>query len=386
MIILEEPYVSNTLLSFLEEEQVPVLKNDFSEKIFLDHPKLNILNEESIVELYRSSSNFQLYTSSEYALDWVYKTLPEQRIIDQVTLLKDKVLFRKACNSLYEDMVFSELSYTDLFSFNISEIALPIVLKPSVGFLSAGVYVITSIEDWDNALADIKINFKNQAALFPDKVVGDGLFIIESYITGTEFAIDLYFNGTEPVIINIFEHLFSSQKDVSDRFYRTNKALFDDYLSVFTEHISNLNQVLNLKDIPVHIEIRMEGDRIVPIEINPLRFTGLCLNELHCHIAGKHPLSYFLSKTTPDYQGMWKGKEDKTFSFSIFDKPTDSLNKSFDTEKVKHLFSNILELRPVNNPKLNINAFIFSETLSSEKEEAEVILNLDMRQTMIGLN
>lgn len=386
MIILEEPYVSNTLLSFLEEEQVPVLKNDFSEKIFLDHPKLNILNEESIVELYRSSSNFQLYTSSEYALDWVYKTLPEQRIIDQVTLLKDKVLFRKACNSLYEDMVFSELSYTDLFSFNISEIALPIVLKPSVGFLSAGVYVITSIEDWDNALADIKINFKNQAALFPDKVVGDGLFIIESYITGTEFAIDLYFNGTEPVIINIFEHLFSSQKDVSDRFYRTNKALFDDYLSVFTEHISNLNQVLNLKDIPVHIEIRMEGDRIVPIEINPLRFTGLCLNELHCHIAGKHPLSYFFSKTTPDYQGMWKGKEDKTFSFSIFDKPTDSLNKSFDTEKVKHLFSNILELRPVNNPKLNINAFIFSETLSSEKEEAEVILNLDMRQTMIGLN
>lgn len=386
MIILEEPYVSNTLLSFLEEEQVPVLKNEFSEKIFLDHPNLNILNEQSIVELYRTSSNFQLYTSSEYALDWVYKTLPEKSIIDQVSLLKDKVLFRKACNSLYEDMVFSELSYTDLFSFNISEIALPIVLKPSVGFLSAGVYVITSIEDWDNALADIKINFKNQAALFPDKVVGDGLFIIESYITGTEFAIDLYFNGTEPVIINIFEHLFSSQKDVSDRFYRTNKALFDDYLSVFTDHISKLNQVLNLKDIPVHIEMRMEGDRIVPIEINPLRFTGLCLNELHCHIAGKHPLSYFFSKTTPDYDGMWKGKEDKTFCFSIFDKPADTLNKSFDTEKVKHLFSNILELRPVNNPKLNINAFIFSETLSSDKEEAEVILNLDMNHTMIGLN
>lgn len=386
MIVLEEPYVSATLLSFLEKDQVPVLKNEFSEKIFLEHPKLNILDEQSIIKLHHASSNFQLYTSTEYALDWVYKTFPEKNIIEQVTLLKDKVLFRKACSSLYEDMVFSELSYTDLFSFDISEIKLPIVLKPSVGFLSAGVYVITSIEDWNHALEDIEMNFKTQAALFPDKVVGNGLFIIESYITGREFAIDLYFNDSEPVIINIFEHLFSSQKDVSDRYYRTNKALFDDYLSVFTEHISRLNQVLNLKDIPVHIELRMEGDRIIPIEINPLRFTGLCLNELHCHIAGKHPLSYFFAKTSPDYQEMWKGKEDKTFSFSIFDKPKDSEDQRFDTEKAKHLFSNILEFRPVNNPKLNINAFVFSETSNLEKEETDVILNLDMRQTMIGLN
>jgi hypothetical protein len=386
MIVLEEPYVSNTLLSFLEEEQVPVLKNDFSERISLEHPKLNILDEQSIIKLYNSSSNFQLYTSSEYALDWIYGALPEKRIIDQVTLLKDKVLFRKACHSLYEDMIFTELSYTDLFSFNISEIDLPVVLKPSVGFLSAGVFVITSMEDWENALTDIKINFKKQAALFPEKVVGNSLFIIESYITGKEFAIDLYFKDTEPVIINIFEHLFSSQTDVSDRLYRTNKALFDDYLSVFTKHISNLNKVLNLKDIPVHIELRVEGDRIVPIEINPLRFTGLCLNEIHYHIAGKHPLSYFFSKTTPDYHEMWKGKEEKTFSFSIFDKPKDSVNKRFDTEKVKHLFSKILEFRPVNNPKLNINAFVFSETSSLEQKESKIILNLDMSQTMIGLN
>jgi len=83
---------------------------------------------------------------------------------------------------------------------------------------------------------------------------------------------------------------------------------------------------------------------------------------------------------------MWKGKEDKTFSFSIFDKPTPIDNQRFDTEKVKHLFSNILELRPVNNPKLNINAFVFSETPNIEKVEAETILNLDMQQTMIGLN
>lgn len=118
--------------------------------------------------------------------------------------------------------------------------------------------------------------------------------------------IDLYFLEKEPVIINIFEHPFVSGKDVSDRLYITGKTLFDDYLEMFTEHITRLNELLNLGNIPVHMELRVEKGKIIPIEINPLRFAGLCLNEIHTYITGKHPLSYYFSRTCPDYKNYWK--------------------------------------------------------------------------------
>jgi hypothetical protein len=378
MIVLEEPYVSPMLLKFLEEIQIPVLRNDFVAKVTGRYPKLNILDGNSFIQHYCSLEYQSLYTVSEYALDWVYQTLPHENLIEQVRLLKDKALFRKACSSIYEDLYFQEVSIAELFDFDITKVSLPVVLKPSIGFLSAGVYTITNICDWKEALEDIRLNFIKRSALFSNNVVGHECFIIESYIAGREFAIDLYFNGNKPVIVNLFEHLFVSKKDVSDRLYCTSKALFDKYLEVFTIHITKLNHVLKLSNIPVHIELRVENNRIVPIEINPLRFAGLCLNELHQYITGIHPLSYYFSKTMPDYQAMWKGKESQMFCFSVFEKSKG--NKIVEIETIESLFLNILEIRNPNNPNLNVSALIFSKTDIYNKAEIDNILKFDVKQ------
>ena len=379
MIILEEPYISETLLLFLEESQLPVLNNTVAKRVSRTHTKLNILEEQEFIEHYNSSNEPSLYTVSEYALGWIYDALPQATMLEQVTLLKDKAAFRKACSVVNQELIFQELSYYDLATFDISTVTLPIVLKPSVGFLSAGVYTITNETDWKEAVDDVQENFKARASMFPDKVVKDGKFIIESYIQGREFAIDVYFDEKEPVIINIFEHPFSSEKDVSDRLYNTSKKLFDNYLKPFRDSISRLNEVLNIKNIPVHIELRMdENNKILPIEINPLRFTGLCLNDLHSHISGKHPLSYYFSKTKPDYEAMWRGKEDKTLSFSIFEKPENTQIEDLDLEHLKSKFSKILEYRPVNTEKLDIAAFVFYETNNNNEAERDYMLRLDM--------
>jgi hypothetical protein len=378
MIVLEEPYISEALLDFLEESQIPVLRNSFSDLVFPQHNQLNILNEKEFINQYHSSSDQGLYTVSEYALDWVCQTLQDERLIMQISLLKDKVAFRKACNSMYRDLFFEMIPYADLFTFDLSEVRLPVILKPSIGFLSAGVYTIANQSDWEKALTDIQGNFLKLSATFPDTVVGDAQFILESYIHGQEFAIDLYFLEKEPVIINIFEHPFVSGKDVSDRLYTTGKTLFDDYLTLFTEYITRLNQLLNLSNIPVHMELRVENGKIIPIEINPLRFAGLCLNELHTYITGKHPLSYYFLRVHPDYDNYWKGKENKTFCFTTIEKSEKTRNKNLDIEKIKHEFSNVLELRKVENSKLNIYAFIFSEMDSSNQAEINRILHLDI--------
>lgn len=372
MVVLEEPYVSGMLLNYLEENKIPVLNNQFSKQ--LEANKLNFENESNFIEQYKSSNSKKIYTVSEYALNWVISELNDPELNKQIALLKNKTLFRQTIQSLYPDFFFQEVSYSDLFTLDVAKLRFPFVIKPSVGFLSAGVHTILDIDDWQNALDDIKKHFKKHAEKFPSTVVGDNAFLLESYINGKEFAIDVYFKDKEPVIVNIFEHPFSSVKDVSDRLYVTNKEIFDNYLDVFTKYVSRLNKALNLDNIPVHIELRSNGTSIIPIEINPLRFTGLCLNEINFYMTGKHPLYYYFSGTTPDYSAMWEGKDDKTFCFSIIEKPSPHSSNPMDINTIKSVYSDILEWRIVRNPKLDIQVFVFSKTNSLE--ELENILTL----------
>lgn len=371
MVILEEPYVSEVLINYLKTNKIPVLKNHFSEQINQHENRLDLITESDFIKKYKSFR--KIYTVSEYALDWVISTLNDKALNKQITLLKNKADFRRALHSLYPDFFFQEITYSDLFTFDVSNLRFPFVIKPAVGFLSAGVYTVFNVEDWQYALAEIKKDFKKQAEKFPDTVVGNDAFILESYIGGKEFAVDIYFRDKEPVIINIFEHPFSSAKDVSDRLYITSKQIFDRYLNVFTEYVNRLNKVLDLDNIPIHIELRVDGDAIYPIEINPLRFTGLCLNEINSYITGKHPLEFYFSNTAPDYETIWKGKEEETFSFSIIEKNL-STNIPFDINSITKIYSDILELRMVKNPRLDIEAFIFSKT--HNETELENILNL----------
>lgn len=380
MIILEEPYISEVLLHYLEFSQLPVLKNKLAEKALYSHPNIYLVNDEEAVSAYHNDKS--IYTISEYALDWITKNLKDEELTRQITISKDKALFRKACHSVYPDFYYCEIAYNELSDFDIEKVSLPLVLKPSVGFLSAGVYTINSKADWKTSINNITQHFQKTAELFPDSVVRDNRFILESYIKGKEYAIDVYFNGKEPVIVNIFEHPFVSETDVKDRLYQSSKAIFDKYLPLFTTHIKTLNQVLNLHDIPVHIEVRVDNDKIVPIEINPLRFAGLCLNELHQHISGKHPLEYFFNKTCPNYHQMWQGQENDTFAFAVFEKPEDTDGKRLNIEQLKQHFNQILEIRENNNPKLNIFAFVLFKT--SDINELKQVLTLDIHDFLIS--
>ncbi|MDR1729088.1 MAG: ATP-grasp domain-containing protein [Prevotellaceae bacterium] len=370
MVILEEPYISEMLIAYLEENNIPVLENNFT-KQFLPN-NLNIKSAGDFTGQYHHSK--KIYTTSEHALEWINSALNDNELNRQVALLKNKAAFREACKNLYPNFFYHKLKYNDLFGYDISNLSFPVVLKPTVGFLSAGVYTIFNAGDWKNALSNIQQHFKMQAATFPDVVVDDSSFIVESYITGKEFAIDLYFRNREPVIVNIFEHLFSSVNDVSDRLYITSKEIFDNYLMLLTEYISHLNKTLNLDRIPVHIELRVDGNNIAPIEINPLRFAGMCLNELNFYLTGKHPLEFYFSDTAPDYSTMWQGRENDTYCFSILEKQEFSHKNRFDMELITKIYSSILEIRLIENQDLNIQAFVFSKT--DNKRELKNILTL----------
>ena len=383
MIILEKPYVSAPLVAYLEQQQIPVLHNDMAELLKCQGHSLNLLDDQAFIEEYQK--NKKLYAVSENALVWLYAQLPESELVKKVKILKDKAAFRRICQQIYPNFYYKEVSMKSLRSLNPDELPLPLVLKPAVGFLSVGVYIVRSKQEWQAALDDIDQNFAKQCAVFPDTVVRSEMFVLEQFIEGEEYAVDAYYDTEgKPNIINIFHHIFKDETDVSDRLYCMSKQIFEDNYPAFNQFCIDLNGVLQLKNFPMHVEFRVDkhSGQAIPIEVNPLRFAGMCLNDITRHTCGLLPVQAFFEGSHPDYQTMWNGIENDVFSFIVLDKPYDT-NRKLDFERIRRHFHGVLETRDIQNPAMSIWGFLFTKTTPAHKEELHEILFSDLQEFMI---
>ena len=383
MIILEKPYVSAPLVAYLEEKQIPVLHNDMAELLKQQGHQLNLLEDQPFVEKYQQTQ--KLYAVSENALVWLYAQLPNSELVKKVKILKDKAAFRRICQKIYPDFYYKEVELKALRSLDPDTLPLPLVLKPSVGFLSVGVYIVRSKEEWQTALDDIDKNFAKQCAVFPDTVVKSEMFVLEQFIEGEEYAVDAYYDADgKPNIINIFHHIFKDETDVSDRLYCMSKQIFETNYPAFNQFCIDLNGVLQLRNFPMHVEFRVDKrtGRAIPIEVNPLRFAGMCLNDLTRHTCGLLPVQAFFEGTRPDYATMWNGIEEDVFSFVVLDKPFET-TRSIDFEAIKKHFHGVLETRDIKNPAMSIWGFLFTKTTPEHKDELKEILFSDLQEFMI---
>ena len=375
MIILEEPYVSEHLLEYIFKNNIPVLKNDYA--VSNDRGfDLNYIGTEEAVDRYNKGE--LLYTVSEHSFDWIYKNLPGSDIAGKIGICKDKARFRELISDLYPNFYFKEITFEELNKLDYTNIPYPVILKPSVGFHSMGVYALFNESDFKNALSDLGSITKNRMDLFPESVVG-AKFILEQYIEGEEFAIDAYFdsNGT-PVILNILKHRFSSASDVHDRIYFTTTEILSRYLAPFTDFLARINSKLHITDFPVHIEARISGDDIVPIEFNPLRFAGASCTDLAYYAYGIDTVDYYLNRKKPDFDTILRRNTDKIYSLVLIDKNGKDIdNARFDYDRLYDDFEHILSLRKFDNPAMGLFAVIFTETSAGNEAELDKALVAD---------
>jgi hypothetical protein len=173
------------------------------------------------------------------------------------------------------------------------------------------------------------------------------------------------------------------ESDTSDRLYMTSKVLFDRYEGAFTQFLTNLNNTLHLRNFPMHIEFRYDGRKAVPIEINPLRFTGFCLNELQVFISGQHPMLSYLRGTHVTKEEMWCGKENLTYAFTVLDLPHGCEDKAFDDAKFSADFPYVIDVRLVPDKTSGVAATVFLRTETANEAAFDRIMSLDMREYMI---
>lgn len=383
MFILEEPYVSPELINTLVKNKYPVLTNAKSLEIAEKDP-LNLVSEEWAVK--QIEVNNKIYTCSETALEWLYNNLANKDRIDKIKAVKNKVVFRRMIKSLYPNFYFKQVPINELRKVNLSEIPFPCILKPAVGFFSAGVYTILNKNDWSMAVKDIEENFANNSKGYSKDVVGQNIFIIEDYIKGIELAVDGYYdNNGEGVVLNILQHDFSSATDVSDRAYFTSKIIIEKYLEPITKLLAKMNKAFKLDNFPFHLELRVNKENIVPIELNPMRFAGWCCTDMGLFAYGINNYECFINNEKPNFKRILKNKENEIYSLFVLDKPKDfDLNKEkFDYEKLTSYLSEPLKIRRIDYTKQPVFGFAFTKTASNNTVEREFMLTTDFRDFIV---
>ncbi|WP_440947477.1 ATP-grasp domain-containing protein [Methanosarcina sp. T3] len=429
MIILDEPYVSQILRDTIIEMNLPVLKNKTSERLGLSK-EINLLEDAEFIELFEREDSHKIYSNSENSLVWITNNLGFTGIPEKIGLFKDKLRFRELMEHIYPDFSYQGVDFASLEELDIETVRKPFIIKPAIGFFSAGIYRVDTAEEWEKVLPALKQEMEAVKDLFPPQIFNSGQFVLEDYIEGPELAVDAYYNSEgRPVVLNIMEHLFPSEDDVEDKVYTTSKKTIENYLKAVTELLCEINEVAKLwdfelqdsklggfelwdpelkdsdirdfevqdsaspdvqrqglKDFPLHIELRVDKiGRLVPIEVNPIRFAGWCTTDIAYYAYGINVHRYFCEGLEPDWEEILKDKnrDKRAYCLLISKKPDDIKTEeieAFDYEGLLSRFEKPLELRKLDYRQYPVFAFLFTETEDNNWEEIERYLISDLKE------
>lgn len=377
MILLDEPYASEPLLTWMEETQHPVRRNEFVEGL-AKRFNLNMVDDEETAN--RINKGERVYTNSENALAWILENTDNLSLREGIETFKDKAAMRKALAPLNPDLFYKTMSADELANVDFSQLPVPFVLKPSVGFCSMGVYAIQNEDDWNNALADIAQSAESWKAMYPESVVGTETYILEGYITGTEYALDAYFDEQGKAhMLNVLRHDFMSPEDTSDRMYVTSAPLVREMAPLFKSWLDQVNEIIGVRNFPVHVEVRVADGKVTPIEFNPLRFAGLGGTDVALYGYGYRTYEAFLDDKPVDFDAAFAGKDDKVYTMSLLNPPSGITGKeTFDYDAFCARFNKVLEMREYDVNRVGNYGFLFIETERDNPAELDFLMHTDL--------
>lgn len=386
MFLIDKPFVSDFLIKTIKDNNYKIIATKVAKELVKDDSLAWIAEEEAIA-LLKNNPEISLYSNSENALAWIDQYYGESELSSQLHVLKNKVKFRELIKELFPDFYFKQISIDEIQRLSDDEIRFPFVIKPAVGFFSIGVHIVENEKDWIKAKSELQPH--KLKSIFPENVLNTSTFIIEEFIRGEEYAIDYYYdNNGDAVLLNVLHHLFSSETDTSDRVYSTSKAIIEKYKIDLECFLSKIGKELHLKNFPAHAEVRIdENGKIIPIEVNPLRFGGFCTTaDLLGVTLGFNEYKCFCENKKPEWDTIFKGKENKTFSVIILDNnsgiiPSDILE--FNYSGLAKDFEKPVVIRELDIHKYPVFGFAFIESAASNKKELNDILNSDLRKYIV---
>jgi hypothetical protein len=384
MVIASGPYISAHFRNTVKDNGWPVIDAGGAAEFGLaTSPELSgPIGIERIAQAARG----RILTSGEHALGWLTEHLGDSPAARASALFKDKAAFRRQLEPLFPDLYFAELSAAELEHYSPPADLYPFVIKPSVGFFSIGVHIVRDPGDWSSASERIAREVAGAGQHFPEHVLSEARFLVESYIQGEEYAVDASYDGDgEPTVYNILQHRFASGDDVSDRLYVSSRQIIESLMPGAQRFLRDINRDREIRDFPLHAEFRRSpGGRLVPIEINPLRFGGWCTTGDFAHYAwGFNSYACYMNGLKPDWADVFEGRGDRQYSLVVLDNSTGIPSEriaSFDYESLLQRFSRPLHLSRMDFREFPLFGFLFLETADSSSGELDWILCSDLRE------
>lgn len=379
MILIDQPYVSNFLINTIKENQFPIVATNAAKSIITDN-SLHWISEEEAIKQYKLNQNIRLYSNSENAINWIENNLSFSELPKKIQLFKNKIAFRELLKDQFPEYFFKGIPFNNLKNFPVSQLQFPLIIKPAVGFFSLAVHKIDTVKEWNEIINNIDTEVETFKNMYPKEVVDISNFIVEEYIAGEEYAVDCYFDSNgKVVILNILHHIFSSSKDVSDRVYSTSQKIIETHLKNFETFLQTVSNKAQLKNFPMHVEVRVDANgKIIPIEINPLRFGGWCTTgDISSYAFGINSYEYFMHNKVPNWTEIFKNKPAKIYSLIVLDNNSGIASnsiKSFNYNLLLKDFENPLEVRKVDYKKYGVFGFLFTETGAENQQELKNIL------------
>ncbi|HMB63002.1 MAG TPA: ATP-grasp domain-containing protein [Eudoraea sp.] len=308
-------------------------------------PGLRVIKNDSLERSnIRFSSDDLICITSEASIEVVKERIDDPAKRNAINMLKDKYQFREILREIYPAYTFKKLSLGEIASLNVASKS---ILKPSKGCFGTAVKTITAESDMTEIVKEIKRELKINSNVLSGEVLSEDEFILEDYIEGEEYAVDMFYDPFgEPHIVNIYHHPMPKNEAYLHMIYYTSKEVFHSIYEQAMGFFKKLNALLKIKNFTMHSEFRYCEKTLVPVEINCMRFGGMGLGNMVYNALGLNPYESFRTGQSPEWSNIWdkKANADSIYAYFIAYNGThiDKTRQKPNIEKLKKEFTEIL--------------------------------------------
>lgn len=278
-------------------------------------PEMELIPHEKLQESYYFFQPEQkVCITSEYSLSSVINHLDPDRK-KAVGMLKDKFRFRQILHELFPNYDFKTVRLEEVGKLCVDKKS---VIKPVRGIFGTAVRVVGPETDFRQLSSELKMEISKNAKVYPDSVLSASEFLVEDFIEGDEYAVDMFYDSEgRPKIVNIMHHPLPENEAYLHMLYNSSKNAFDAVYEKARLFFESLNKVLKVRNFAMHSELRLRDDKIIPVENNCMRFGGMGLCNLVYYSHGINPFLCFLNEKEPDWNSIWDDRENLVYSFFI---------------------------------------------------------------------
>nr|VFK01161.1 MAG: ATP-grasp domain-containing protein [Candidatus Kentron sp. H] len=168
---------------------------------------IRILTEE---ELRQSDiffgKNDKLFLPSQSSLDIVMERMDDPERLHGIEELSDKYQCRSLMRPMFPDFEFSRMELSEMNEDTFSA-GRKYIIKPAKGFFGIGVRTLESPRDIHAIKDEIRKELDANRRFFAGSIFSGEKMIIEEFIEGDEYAVDMFYSEEgRPILVNLAHH------------------------------------------------------------------------------------------------------------------------------------------------------------------------------------